>query len=72
MEQFIPQFGNIKGYDTIYAEMQDNGRQFLMIAVPANAEAVMANIVGETICGHFIKEVEPRTQNGAKFIFAYY
>ncbi len=62
----------INGYDTYYVECSDGHGDYLLIGIPSNANPDISDIVTQTIDGHFITEVGYISQDGVRFIKAYY
>lgn len=64
---------NINGYDTYFSEQEDNGKRYMLIAIPENSDKSISDICGQFINGHLIKEVDYcKIENEVKFIKAYY
>lgn len=48
---------NINGYDTYFFDVNDKGENYLLIAIPPNADFSFSDICGTFVNGHLIKEV---------------
>lgn len=62
----------INGYDTFYEDCNKSKDPYLIIAIPQNADKDIAQICGQIICNHLIKQVSYEFVEGTRFIKAYY
>lgn len=64
---------NVNGYDTYFAESQDDVGKHLLIAIPPNAGKDISDICGTFIDGRWIQQVDYQIVDGkVAFIKAYF